>query len=97
MPPKKEAAVKAKHGEKMIEVSIRFWTNNIATTKDSIIPKNAWTAGVVRMERNETHGIIPKSPKVFGSLMDLSHVIEKVLIEHEIVLHPDVKMQKYLK
>ena len=29
------------HGEKTIEVTLRFWTNNIARGRGKIIPKNA--------------------------------------------------------
>ena len=82
----------AKHGEKMIEVKIRFWTNKIAEGKDKIKPKNAWTAGVVRMRRNDLHGIKPGSPLPFGSLMHLGAVVEKCLIKHSITLHTQGKV-----
>ena len=87
----------AKHGERMIEVKIRFWTNDIAEGDGVIIPKHAWASGVVRMERNESHGIIPESPKPFHSLLDLTAVIEKVLISHGITLYANRKMKKYFK
>jgi hypothetical protein len=87
----------AKHGERMIEVKIRFWTNDIAEGEGAIIPKHAWASGVVRMERNESHEIIPESPKPFHSLMDLTSVIEKVLISHGITLHANRKMKKYFE
>jgi hypothetical protein len=51
----------ARHGEKMIEV-------NIAPEQGKVIPKHAWTSGVVRMDSNRTHGIVPKKPAVFNSL-----------------------------
>ncbi len=89
-------AVKATEGERMIEVKIRFWTNNLASEEGKVVPKHAWTSGVVRMERNSTHGIEPKSPKPFHSLLDVGAVIEKVLIEHGIILHPGRKMEKYI-
>ena len=89
-------SVKATQGEKMIEVKIRFWTNDIAPNKGDIIPKHAWASGVVRMERNNTHGIEPKNPKPFHSLLDVGAIIEKVLIEHGIMLHPGKKMKKYI-
>lgn len=85
----------AKHGEKMIEVKLRFWTNKIATGDDQIIPKHAWCAGVVRIERNKSHGIIPGKPLPFHSLLDVGAVIEKVLIENEIKLHPSRRSRKY--
>lgn len=89
-------AQEAKYGQKMIEVRIRFWTNDIASEKGKVIPKHAWSSGVVRIEPNKAHGIIPKSPKPFHSLMDVSSVVEKVLIEHGIVLHTSKKMRKYI-
>jgi hypothetical protein len=82
-------------GERMIEVKIRFWTNEIAKDPGQILPKNAWTAGMVRMERNNSHGIIPQNPAPFHSLLDIGAVIEKVLIAHGVKLHPSKKMQKY--
>ena len=85
----------AKHGQKMIEVKVRFWTDNLAPT-GQIIPKHAWTGGVVRMESNPSHGITPKNPKPFNSLLDLGAIIEKVLIEHGITLHPGTRMKKYI-
>jgi hypothetical protein len=90
-------AKEAKHGEKMIEVKIRFWTNDIAESQGEVIPKHAWSSGVVRMERNDSHGLKPGTPRVFHSLLDVGSVIEKVLIEHGVVLHPSQKMSKYLK
>ncbi len=87
----------AKSGERMIEVRVRFWTDEIAEGEGRIIPKHAWTSGVVRMQRNESHGIVPKNPRPFNSLMGLSQVIEKVLIEHGIALHRIGKMVKYIE
>jgi len=89
------ASKEAKQGEKMIEVKIRFWTNDIAPEPGMVIPRNAWAAGVVRIERNKSHSIEPSKPMPFHSLLDVGAVIEKVLIEHDIVLHPGRKMRKY--
>ena len=47
-------SLEAKQGEKMIEVKIRFWTNDISDQPGKVIPKNAWASGVVRMERNKS-------------------------------------------
>jgi hypothetical protein len=81
-------------GEGMIEVKIRFWTNDISGESGKIIPKHAWSSGVVRMERNPSHGIMPRHAKPFHSLLDIGAVIEKVLIEHGVVLHPSRRMKK---
>jgi hypothetical protein len=87
----------AKHGQKMIEVKVRFWTNDIAEGEGKIVPKNAWTGGVVRMDKNSSHGIDPGKPVPFNSLLDVGAAIEKVLIEHNIVLHTSTKMRKYTR
>lgn len=95
MPLKKKTSHEAIHGEKMVEVKIRFWTNDIAPKKGAIIPKHAWTSGVVRMERNDSHGIKPRAPLPFHSLLDVGSAIEKVLVKHGIVLHAGRRMRKY--
>ena len=87
----------AKYGERMIEVRIRFWTDEIAEGEGQIRPKHAWTSGVVRMQRNESHGITPKNPRPFNSLMDIPGVVEKVLIQHGIKLHRISRMWKYIE
>jgi len=88
--------IDAAHGEKMIEVKIRFWTNDIAGEPGKIVAKHAWSSGVVRMESNPSHGIVPRHPRPFHSLLDVGAVIERVLIEHNIVLHPSRLMKKYI-
>ncbi len=85
----------AKQGEKMIEVKLRFWTNDIASEHGKVVPKHAWASGVVRIERNEAHGITPSNPRPFNSLLDVGAVIEKVLIDHGVILHSDRRMRKY--
>jgi hypothetical protein len=91
------ASLEAQHGEKMIEVKLRFWTNNLAGDAGKVVPKHAWSAGVVRIERNPSHGITPGKPRPFHSLLDIGAVIEKVLLEHQVVLHPSRQMKKYMK
>jgi len=87
----------AKLGEKMIEIRVRFWTDELTEEAKQIRPKHAWTSGVVRMARNESHSIRPENPRPFNSLMDLPRIIEMVLIEHGIKLHRLGKMAKYIK
>jgi hypothetical protein len=87
--------LEAQHGEKMIEIKLRFWTDDIAKGEGKVVPKHAWAGGVVRMERNSVHGISPGNPVVFNSLLDIGSVIEKVLIQHEIRLHTSRRMRKY--
>jgi len=89
--------LEAKHGEKMIEVKVRFWTNNIAEGEGMVLPKHAWTSGVVRIKRNPSHSITPQDPLMFNTLMEIPQVIEQVLADHGITLHLSDVMQKYVK
>ena len=88
-------AREAKHGEKMIELKIRFWTDELCEP-GKVIPKHALTAGVVRIKPNKAHGISPGKARPFNSLLDLGASIEKVLKEHGIVLHPSSGMRSYI-
>ena len=94
--PESVESREAKHGSKMIEVKVRFWTNDLAETKSRIRPKHAWGSGVVRIARNESHGIEPLSPSMFNSLAEIPMKIEKVLIDHGITIHDSEKMKKYM-
>lgn len=97
MPSRKHAQRAAPIGERMIEVKVRFWTDKIAGKSGQIIPKVAWTSGVVRLERNESHGIKPGNPIPFNSLMEINSIIEKALIAHDIELKPSRRMRRYIK
>jgi hypothetical protein len=85
----------AVHGKKMIEVRVRFWTNDIVPDKN-IRPGHAWTSGVVRVSANADHGIKAGRPQPFHTLMDIGAVIEKALISSDIHLHPSRRMRKYV-
>ncbi len=95
MPTTKKVGKKAGHNEKMIELRIRLWTNDIAETKGEIVPKHSWDSGMIYMQRNASHGIEPKNPRPFHSAMGLTAAIEKVLIEHGVYFHPSRTTRKY--
>jgi hypothetical protein len=88
-------AKEAKHGEKMIEIKVRFWTDGIVNA-ERIQPKHAWGSGVVRITKNKSHAIVPGRPRPFNSVLELGSVIERVLMEHGIFLHHSRKMAKYM-
>jgi hypothetical protein len=90
-------AHEAKHGEKMIEIKIRLWTNDLSAEKGKVLRRHAWTSGTVTMEANKSHGISPSGSEPFHSLLDLGSAVEKALIQHGIVLHSSRRMRKYLK
>lgn len=92
--PEDLKAREAKHGQKMIEVKVRFWTNDIAKG-GRIMPKHAWGSGMIRMESNKAHGITPREPVPFNSLAEIPSVVERTLIAHGVKIHPSSKMRRY--
>ena len=38
-------------------VYLRLWTNEISPVPDTVIPKHAWSSGMVTVVKNESHGI----------------------------------------
>ena len=90
-------ATKAKYRERMIEVRIRFFTDELGGQEGYILPKHGWTSGFVSMDRNDSHGIEPGDPSPFNSLMEIPAVIERVLVKHNIVLHRLKRMSRYIE
>lgn len=90
--------VEAVYGEKMLELKVRFWTNDLAP-EGRVRAKEGWTRGVVRVTPNPSHGISSAEAVTvpFNSLMELPGKIEQVLIESGILLHPTGKVSKYIR
>jgi hypothetical protein len=86
----------ARHGKRMIEVRVRFWTNDLADGKGRIRPKHAWGSGVVRIEPNDAHNISGESPVPFNSMSEIPAKIEKVLIDNGVSIHKSNRMRKYM-
>jgi hypothetical protein len=84
----------ARHGDKMIKLEIHLWTNGLAE-KGSVIPKHCWDSGMLGIQRNEAHGIVPGKTIAFNSMLDLGRAIQQMLIRHKIVLHPNRQARKY--
>ncbi|HEX4146208.1 MAG TPA: hypothetical protein VHY91_22090 [Pirellulales bacterium] len=97
MPATEAASLVAKHGEKMIEVRVRFWTDSIAPEKGALIPKHAWDTGTVDMPKNESHGITAGDTRPFNSILELQAVIADVLAEHGVVLHANQRLRKIIQ
>jgi len=74
------AEKEAVHGQKMVEVKLRFWTNDIAEQKGNIVPRHAWSSGVVRIEPNKCHGIEGSDSIPFNSLLEAGKAIEQCLL-----------------
>jgi len=94
---KPKARGNAKHGERMIEVRVRFWTNDIAKRKGAIMPRHAWDSGVLAVLQNAAHGISGTNPKPFNSLLDLSPVLAEMLMRQRITLHTGRKLKSLIK
>ena len=84
----------AAHGERMIELRVRFWTNGIASDEGKIGPRHAWDSGTVELRSNESHGIVSKQTFHFYSLAELPSVVEKALITNGVKLHADEHSRK---
>ena len=93
--PAEGAAIAAPHGEKMIQLDIRLFTDDIAGA-GKIIPKHAWDTGMVTVQTNPSHGLKKGNPIPFNSLLELPGAIEKLLLKQEIVLHVGSRSRKYM-
>lgn len=88
--------VQAVRGEKMVELRVKLWTNDIAESEGAVLPKHVWGAGMVVMTSNDAHGIEVNDPMPFNSMPELLGVIEDVLIESGIKMLPSRKMRRYM-
>jgi len=94
----KRIRTKARHGEKTVELTVRFWTNDISKKRGYVVKKECWDSGVVYLKKNRAHGITSDGqPVPFNSLLDLPSKIEEVLISHKIVLHLGDRSGKYFR
>jgi hypothetical protein len=93
---KKRKRTIAPHGQKMIEVTIRFWTNNISKKRGHVIKKECWDYGVVYMPENSAHGISSLRPIPFHSLLELLPKIERLFIAQKVRLRSGQHSRKYL-
>ncbi len=84
----KRKRTKAAHGEKMIELTLRFWTNGISKKPGFIVKKECWDKGVVYVRKNGSHGLVKDGhPIPFNSLADLGSRVEDALVKSRVRLH----------
>ena len=88
-------ARKAPKGDRMVQVTIRFWTDKITEGEGNIIPGHAWGAGVLTLEANRSHGIESGLYEHFHSMLDLPRALEKLLTKGGISLHTSNRERKY--
>ena len=94
--PQDGRAIAAPHGEKMIQLDVRLFTDEIAGP-GKIIPKHAWDTGMVTVQTNPSHGLRKGEPIPFNSLLELPIAIEKLFLKKGIVLHAGSRSRKYLR
>ena len=88
---------KANHGEKMIEVRVRFWTDEITNTPKVIVPKHAWDFGYVEIAANASHGLKQSGSSVkFNSVLELPQAIADLLVQEGVQLHIGTKLGKLI-
>ena len=90
--------VRAQPRQKMIALTVYFWTNDIASGEDNILPKHCHSAGMVMVRANRSHGI-PSSDRryPFETLMELPQVVEESLAGAGIEMHVSPKMRRLIK
>jgi hypothetical protein len=75
----------------MIVVEVRLWTNDLGAD-GKLLPKHAWSSGVVTMAANKLHGIPPQRELHFNSLTAISERVEKILKHAGVTIHADPGM-----
>jgi hypothetical protein len=84
----KHRRVVAPHGQKMITLKVRFWTDNISKKPGAQLKKECWDAGVVSIAGNRSHGFQTETETLpFNSLPQLLSTLEKLFIKHGIQMH----------
>lgn len=79
-------------GERMVSLTVYFWTNGIASEPGRVIPKVAWPAGDVRINANPSHGIATTETVKFNTLGALPLAIEKMLTKAGVKLIADGRL-----
>lgn len=87
--------IDAQHGEKVIELRVAFFTDEIASAQGRVVPKVCWDIGTVHLFANASHGIKSSEPYFFNGLSELPKVIEEILANNEIkILHSPKRTKK---
>ncbi len=83
-------------GNKTIKLTLAFHTTKIAEEEGHIVPKHAWSNGAIKLRTNSLHGISKTKSVPFNSLMELPAVLEQLLIDEGITLHPSHRTKRYM-
>ena len=81
-------AVNAPIGQRMVEVKIRFLTDEVVDGEGVILPKHVNGKGFLTLEPNEAHGIPnARGNKPFNSMAEIPAVLEKLLSGEGVTVH----------
>jgi len=69
----------AKQGEKTIRVSLKFWTDGIASGDGHVVPGYCWEGGFANVESNKTHDLKAGQPVPFNTLDELVPTLVSIL------------------
>jgi hypothetical protein len=72
---------------KTIGVQVRFFTNDITDEPGTLLKRNAWCAGMVRVQSNPLHGISHTTEHSFRSVWELLSAILNALKDARVKLH----------
>ena len=85
--------IKARPGERTIQVRVHFWTDGIASEgRGYVQPRVAWDYGSVDVKANKTHGIRAQaSPVLFNRFDDLPQAVLTAVQQADVELRPSGK------
>ena len=82
-----------KHGDKMIKLTINFWTDCL-DSNGVTDEKAAWGSGTVAVRANYSRGIKSDYGSQFKSLEDLPDAVRKACKKAGITLYRTTKLEK---
>jgi hypothetical protein len=72
---------------KMIQIKVYLWTDQLAPKKGAILPKHAWEGGWVFLPANKLHGIRANRKKAFHRFSELLDTVGDILRQNGINIH----------
>lgn len=69
------------HGERTIEVTLRFWTDRIADKEGHVIPGFCWEGCFVSVPSQPSHGIKTTAPMMSNHFGELVSTVQAALDE----------------
>jgi hypothetical protein len=88
-----------KRGKRQIVLEVRFNTDSMVPDKPlgTIVPKNMWDNGMVRVRANPEHGLKSQTPIHFNSFAEILLAIETTIRDSGLTLHTSSRSRKYVR